>query len=231
MKVTILTLFPEMFSGPFDYSILKNARDKGLVEIVFVNIRDFGVGSHKMVDDKPYGGGVGMVMKVDVLHKAIEATKDPTLSKNEQKVVLMDADGETFHQGKARQFSKLKHLILLCGHYEGVDERIKKYIDEEISIGNFVVTGGEIPAMLITDAIVRLIPGVLREGVTDHESFSLGNEQNTQEATDNLEYPHYTRPPDYEGDVVPDVLLSGNHKDIEEWKKKQISKVKKLKQA
>lgn len=216
-----------MFQGPFDHSIVYNAREKRLVEIRFVNIRDFGIGPHRIVDDKPYGGGVGMVMKVDVLHRAIEAAKDSSLSKEEQKVVLMDADGQTFHQGKAKQFSKLKHLILLCGHYEGVDERVKQYIDDEVSIGNYVVTGGEIPAMLITDAVVRLVPEVLKAGVTDDESFSLGNEENVHKATDLLEYPHYTRPPEYEGSKVPKILLSGNHKDIQLWEKKQIQKTRK----
>jgi len=222
MKITILTLFPEMFAGPFDHSIIKNAKEKGLIDIDFVNIRDFGIGKHQMVDDTPYGGGVGMVMKVDVLHQAIEhAKKSLSLSARskskgiQQKVILMSAAGETFNQKKAIDFSKLDHLIIICGHYEGIDDRIKKYIDAEISIGDFVLTGGEIPAMLITDAVTRLIPGVLPEGATENESFSLGDGEQL------LEYPHYTKPQEYDGEFVPEILVSGNHPKIAEWKEEQ----------
>src|SRR5258708_6589303 len=178
MKITILTLFPEMFVGPFDHSIIKHAKEKGLVEIVYKNIRDFGIGKHKIVDDKPYGGGVGMVMKVDVLDTAISSVKDKKLSKQQQKVALLDPHGKQFGQTKAREYVELQHLILLCAHYEGVDERVRTLIDEEISIGDFVVTGGEIPAMLITDAVVRLLPEVLRKDSTHNESFSIPHETN-----------------------------------------------------
>lgn len=215
MKITILTLFPEMFTGPFDISILKIAKEKGLVEIAIKNIRDFGIGKHKQVDDSPYGGGIGMVMRVDVLSNAIDAVKED-LGPTEQKVILMSAKGETFTQASAKSLAKLKHLIIICGHYEGVDERIAKFIDEEISVGDFITTGGEIPAMLITDTITRLLPGVLRAGVTDHESFSLTDSESIL-----LEYPQYTNPREYEGQEVPKILLSGNHKKISEWRQEQ----------
>lgn len=216
MKISILTLFPEMFEGPFTYSILKRAQEKNLVEIAFVNIRDFGEGKHKMVDDTPYGGGVGMVMKVDVLHKAIEHTKNKKASDTfKQKVILLTASGKKFKQPLAEQFSTLDHLILICGHYEGIDDRIKHYIDEEISIGDYVLTGGELPGMLITDAVVRLIPGVLPEGAADDESFAVVDNQTV------LEYPHYTHPRSYDGHDVPEVLLSGDHAKIKSWKKQK----------
>lgn len=215
MKITILTLFPNMFDGPFRESILKHAQEKNLLEINFINIRDFGEGKHKVVDDRPYGGGVGMVMRVDILDKAIQAVKDAKLNTTEQKVVLLDARGKTFRQSVAKDFSHLKHLILLCGHYEGVDERVRDLIDETISIGDFVLTGGEIPAMLIVDSVARLIPGVLKEQATDIESFS----------TNLLEFPQYTNPREYNGIAVPDVLLSGNHKAIEKWRQEQAENI------
>jgi len=206
-----------MFQSPFDYSIIKNAKDKKKVEIEFVNIRDFGIGKHKVVDDKPYGGGHGMIIRVDVLAKAISKTigKNPPATSDVapdggQKVILLSPHGKTFNQKKARELSKLHHLILVCGRYEGVDERVKQYIDEELSIGDFVVTGGEIPAMVVTDAIVRLINGVLKEKVTDIESFSPF-----------LEYPQYTKPSIYKNQDVPSVLLSGDHEKVEKWRKKE----------
>jgi len=222
MKISILTLFPEMFDGPFTHSIVKRAQEKGLVQIELINIRDFGIGKHQIVDDTPYGGGVGMVMRVDVVHEAITQAKktfsDDTSVK--QKVVLLTASGKTFKQTLAKQFSQLDHLILICGHYEGIDDRIKHFIDEEISIGDFVLTGGELPAMLITDSVVRLISGVITEGATDDESFS-------QKGQTLLEYPHYTRPQEYQGHSVPEVLLSGNHAHIAQWREeKSMDKTK-----
>lgn len=211
MKVSILTLFPKMFQGPFEYSIVKRAQEDGKIEINFIDIRNFGVGRHKMVDDKPYGGGVGMILKVDVLKRAIDATLDTKLSKREQKIILLSASGNTYSQKQAVIFSKLKHLIIICGHYEGVDERIKKYIDKEISIGNYVLTGGEIPAMVITDSITRLIKGVLKKSATQNESFS------TDDKT--LEHPQYTRPDIFDNQKVPEILTSGDHKKIASWKK------------
>ncbi|MBI2028729.1 MAG: tRNA (guanosine(37)-N1)-methyltransferase TrmD [Candidatus Levybacteria bacterium] len=219
MKISILTLFPEMFSGPFDYSIIKRAKEKNIVNIDFVNIREFGIGRHKIVDDKPYGGGTGMILRVDVLERAILAAKENGPSGADgQKVILLGAQGKTFNQKYAESFSKLQHLILICGHYEGVDERIKNFIDEEISIGDFIVTGGEIPAMTITDAVVRLKKGVLKEGVTGSESFS-----------PLLEYPQYTRPEVFRNMSVPKVLTSGNHKEILKWREKiALQNTKKL---
>lgn len=219
MRISILTLFPEMFVGPFDHSIIKKAKEKNLITVNFVNIRDFGIGKHKIVDDKPYGGGKGMILKVDVLAKAIDDTKDPRLSKRKQKVILLDARGKTFNQKKAISLSRLEHIILVCGHYEGVDERIRRYIDAEISIGDFIVTGGEIPAMLITDAVARLT-GILKNEATQKESFSLPAGRQAPY----LEYPQYTRPPMYEKAGIPKVLLSGNHKKIEQWQKENALK-------
>lgn len=219
MKITILTLFPEMFDGPFRESIVKKAIERDFVTIQFLNIRDFGLGTHKVVDDTSYGGGAGMILRIDVLHSAIKAARDQSLQKDEEKVLLMTADGEVYNQRKAESYAKLKHLIIICGHYEGVDERVRNYIDEEVSIGDFVLTGGEIPAMLITDSVIRLIPGVLKEGVTDAESHSL-----THNGQKYLEYPLYTRPAEYEGEKVPEVLTSGDHKRIEKWRKEEALK-------
>ena len=214
MKISILTLFPEMFEGPFDYSIIKNAQEKKKVDIEFINVRDFGIGRHRVVDDKPYGGGHGMILRVDVMDAAISKAKSKNLQPFEQEVVLLTPHGKTFNQEKAKELSTLKHLILVCGRYEGIDERAKKFIDEQISIGDFVVTGGEIPAMLVTDAVVRLIAGVLKEGVTNTESFS-----------PLLEYPQYTKPNTYKNLSVPPILLGGNHEKIKEWRKKESLKI------
>ncbi len=203
-----------MFVGPFEYSIVKRAQKSGHVEINFVNIRDFGIGAHKMVDDTPYGGGIGMVMRVDVLHKAIIAAQQQASTPREkERIVLMTARGIPFKQHMAIAYAKLEHLILICGHYEGIDERIMQYIDEELSIGDFVLTGGEIAAMVITDAVARLIPGVLKPGATEHESFSLTDGKNNL-----IEYPQYTKPPVYESQTVPEILLSGDHKKIADWR-------------
>ena len=207
MKISVITLFPEMFLSPFNESIIKRAIEKKLIEIEFNNIRTFVIGKHQLVDDTPYGGGMGMVLRVDVLHKAIEKVKSEKLTTKEQKVILLTAHGKTFNQKKAKNFSKLKHLILICGHYEGFDERVKKYIDEEISIGDFVLTGGEIPAMLIIDSVSRLVEGVISKGSLDTESFSPF-----------LEYPQYTKPQEYDGLKVPNILLSGNHPKINQWR-------------
>jgi tRNA (guanine37-N1)-methyltransferase len=219
MKISVLTLFPQMFAGPTSESILKHAQEKGLVTYEFINIRDFGIGRHKIVDDTPYGGGLGMVMRVDVVHKTIEAARDKSLSKDEERVVLMTADGATYSQRVAERYSQLKHLILVCGHYEGLDERIKAFVDEEVSLGDFVLTGGEIPAMAIIDSVTRLIPRVLKEGVTESESFSLSDGSHKL-----LEFPTYTRPEEYQGMNIPDVLLSGHHTNIEAWRKAEAMK-------
>lgn len=219
MRFTVLTLFPEMFVGPFDHSIIKNALRNGIIKIDYANIRDFGEGKHKMVDDTEYGGGIGMVMKVDVLSKTIDSAKCDKKLNCKEKVILLCATGKTYVQKIAKQYSTLNHLIIICGHYEGVDERIKKYIDEEISIGDFVLTGGEIPAMLIIDSVSRLVKDVLPEGATEDESFSEIDGKTL------LEYPHYTKPQDYRNDHVPNILLSGNHPKIKEWRQQKALEV------
>lgn len=216
MRITILTLFPEMFQGPFSHSIVKRALDKKLIKINFVNIRDFGLGRHKLVDDTPYGGGKGMILRVDVLNSALEKTKTKKLSKRQQKTVLLSPQGKTFNQNIARKFAKLEHLILVCGHYEGVDARFDNFVDEKISIGDFITTGGEIPSMLIVDSVIRLVRGVLKKGVTSSESFP-----------SSLEYPQYTKPQKYKNQSVPKILISGDHKKIGEYRKKESQKMTK----
>lgn len=206
MKIDILTLFPEMFTFPFGSSIIKRAWDRKLVDINPVNIRDFSNNRHRQVDDYPYGGGAGMVIQADVIIRAVEK-----LSTSRSRVIYLTPQGQVLTQAKVKELAGQEHLILLCGHYEGIDERSQKVIDEEISLGDFVLTGGEIPAMALTDAIVRLIPGVLgtQESYTE-ESFSAGL----------LEYPHYTRPRNIDGLEVPEVLVSGNHQAIRRWRRK-----------
>ncbi|MFH0749854.1 MAG: tRNA (guanosine(37)-N1)-methyltransferase TrmD [Candidatus Gottesmanbacteria bacterium] len=214
MYITILTLFPDMFRGPFDMSIINRAIQKGVVSIKYVNIRDFATDKHKSVDDHPYGGGAGMILRVDVVSKAIDHAK--TLHPNTNtKTILMDPQGKQFSQRYVKQMATVDHLILLCGHYEGVDERIRTLVDDEFSIGDYVLTCGELPAMVIVDTVVRLLPGVLKkEGVTTNESFE-----------DNLlEYPQYTKPDIFNGLAVPDILRSGNHSKILEWQKKEAIK-------
>lgn len=211
MKITVLTLFPQMFEEPFSYSIIKRAISKKLVDIRFLNIRDFGEGMHKIVDDKPYGGGTGMIMRVDILDRALQSVKN---KQKKEKTILLTPHGKIFAQKDALKLSKLQHIVLVCGHYEGIDTRFDKFVDEKYSIGDFITTGGEIPAMLIIDSVVRLLPGVLKKGVTETESFSKY-----------LEYPQYTKPRSYKNLKVPQVLLSGNHEKIEEFKKKQSLKI------
>lgn len=204
-----------MFSGPFDYSIINRAVSQKCVSLNFINIRNFGIGKHQQVDDTAYGGGLGMVMRVDVLHKAIEHAKQNTTHKHKKhKVILLSASGAPYTQVKAENYANdFTHLILVCGHYEGIDNRILKYVDEEVSIGDFVVTGGEIPAMCIIDSVTRLLPGVLPFGATTDESFS-----NSKRL---LEYPHFTKPQEYDGEAVPDILLSGDHRKVQEWRYNQ----------
>jgi len=213
MKIDILTLFPEMFNGPFAGSMLKRAQDEGLVEINIHNLRDWSTDKHKTVDDKPFGGGPGMIIRVDIVDRALAEIKRKAKSEK-RKIILLSAKGKKYNQQKAQEFSKLKHLILIAGHYEGVDERVSEnLVDEEISIGNYVLTGGELPAMVIVDSVVRLIPNVLGNPQSlDQESFS---------PVTNTEYPQYTRPENYKGWKVPEILLSGNHKEIEKWKREQ----------
>ena len=218
MKIDIITLFPEMFVGPFAQSIVKRAIDKELVEINIRDLRAWGEGERKTVDDRPYGGGVGMILRVDIIEKAVSELKKDSQS---TKVILLDATGKKFTQNTARELSQIEHLILIAGHYEGFDHRIhERLVDEVISIGDYILTGGEIPAMVVADAIVRLIPGVLEKPeATSLESFS----------EKLLEYPQYTRPEDYRGWKVPEILLSGNHKEIEKWRKEMaLKKTKKV---
>jgi len=214
MKIDILTLFPDIFRGPFDESIIKRAQNKGIVKIKIHNLRNWTTDRHNTVDDRPYGGGTGMVLMVEPFYKAIKELKT-----KDSKVILLTPQGVTYKQDAAKRLSGLKHIILIAGHYEGYDERIReKLVDEEISIGDFVLTGGEIPVMAITDSIVRLIPGVLeKDDATVKESFS----ENL------LEYPQYTRPEEFNKWKVPAVLLSGNHAEIEKWRKeKSVDKTK-----
>jgi len=207
MQISILTLFPQMFAGPFDFSIVKRAQEKGHICIDIVNIRDFAIDNYKSVDDHPYGGGQGMILRVDIIDRALESIK------NKGRRILFDPIGVPYTQKKARELSKLEHITLVCGHYEGVDERIRSLVDESLSIGDYVLTGGELPAMVVVDSIVRLLPGVLGDDASSvDESFSEER---------NLEYPQYTRPETYKDMTVPEVLRSGNHKQIEEWKKQQ----------
>ena len=209
MKIHVLSLFPPMFEGVFGSSILKKAQDKGAVELAVTDIREFSENKHKQVDDYPYGGGAGMVLKPEPMFNAVEAITEG----RKPRVILMCPQGERFTQKKAEELAKEEDLVFLCGHYEGYDERIREHlVTDEISIGDFVLTGGELAAMTVIDAVVRLLPGVLgQEDSHIQDSFSTGL----------LEHPHYTRPADFRGMKVPDVLLSGNHAKIEEWREEQ----------
>lgn len=216
MKIDVLTLFPEFISQVYKWSIIGRACEENKVEINSINIRNFSKNKHKKVDDYPFGGGSGMVMKPEPIFDAINS-----VNTHNSRVIYLSPQGKTFDQSLANELSKETHLILLCGHYEGIDNRIiENYVDEEISIGNFVLTGGEIPAMIIIDAIVRLLPGVLR---TD-ESYKDDSHYNGL-----LEYPQYTRPREFNGYKVPDILLSGNHEKIKTWRKEEALKVTSIK--
>lgn len=214
MKVDVLTLFPEMMDGVFRSSILGKAQEKGIVNLNAVNFRDYSGNKHGTVDDTPYGGGGGMVLKPDPIFSAVEDLLSQTSAA--PRVILMCPQGETFTQQKAEELSAEEHLIFICGHYEGYDERIREHlVTDELSIGDYVLTGGELPAMVVIDSVVRLLPGVLgneTSAVTD--SFSTGL----------LEYPHYTRPAEFRGWKVPDILLSGHHANIEVWRREQALK-------
>lgn len=209
MKIDILTLFPEMFEGFINSSIIKIAIEKQHVSINTINIRDFATNKHKKVDDYPFGGGAGMVMMAEPVYLAVESIKQ----KN-SKVLLMTPQGQVYKQKMAYDFTKEEHLIIICGHYEGIDERIKEIVDMEISIGDYVLTGGEIPAMVITDSIVRLLDGVITEDSHLQDSFS----------NDLLDYPVYTRPSVFRGMEVPEVLISGHHENINKWRKEESLK-------
>ncbi|RKN86542.1 tRNA (guanosine(37)-N1)-methyltransferase TrmD [Paenibacillus ginsengarvi] len=211
MRIDVLTLFPSMFEGVFGASILGKARDKGIVSLNTVNFRDFANNKHNTVDDYPFGGGGGMVLKAEPIFGAVESLTEG--SEEVPRVILMCPQGETFTQRKAEELSAERHLIFVCGHYEGYDERIREFlITDELSIGDYVLTGGELPAMAVIDSVVRLLPGVLgneQSAVTD--SFSTGL----------LEYPQYTRPAQFRDWSIPDVLLSGHHEHIAKWRREQ----------
>ena len=210
MVFGIITLFPEIFESVFQKSIIGRAIDKKIIKVNFVSPRDFTHDRHKTVDDKPYGGGRGMVMRVDILTAALESIKPKPYS------ILLSPSGKKYTQKTATGLSTKSSVALICGHYEGVDARLDKFVDEVISIGDFVLTGGEIAAMALVDSVTRLIPGVISEGSTETESFS--------PTASLLEYPQYTRPEQFRGLKVPRVLLSGNHKEIEKWRQKEALK-------
>lgn len=214
MKFDVLTLFPEMFQA-IKQSILGRAEEKNLIQINLINIRDFSKDKHKKVDDTPYGGGAGMVMRADVVYDAYKFVQNENA-----KVIYLTPQGKKLDQKKVEELSKEKHLILLCGHYEGIDQRvIDKIVDEEISIGDYVLTGGELPAMVLIDSVSRYVEGVLSESSTNEESFSQGL----------LEYPQYTRPETFEGVKVPEILLSGHHENIKKWREEKSLENTKLK--
>ncbi|MBI4051377.1 MAG: tRNA (guanosine(37)-N1)-methyltransferase TrmD [Elusimicrobia bacterium] len=210
MRVDIVTLFPEMFDGPFNCSILKKAQERGILEVSFVNPRDFAVDSHRTVDDRPYGGGKGMLMKAEPLFRAVRSVK-----KRGSFVVYFSPRGKRLNQALAKRLSRKRHMILVCGHYEGVDERFLKEVDLSVSMGDYILTGGEIPAMATLDAVGRLLPGVLDKTATAEESFADGF----------LEFPQYTRPRIWKGMEVPSLLLSGNHERIAQWKMNKRIKI------
>lgn len=232
MRIDIFTIFPGMFDGPFRESIIKRAIDTGIVEINLHNIRDYSTDKHKTVDDYPYGGGPGMVMKPEPVFRAVEsviresASVEPNILDGtpgelvapesrpgpRPHIILLTPQGDIFRQRRAQALSECQWLMLICGHYEGVDERVREHLaDEEISIGDYVLTGGELPAMVLADAVVRLIPGVVEAGSIMEESHTFGL----------LEYPQYTRPADFRGYKVPDILLSGNHGEVDRWRRRQ----------
>lgn len=210
IRFDILTLFPEMIEGIISSSILKRAIEKKIVEINIINFRDFSTNKHSTVDDYAYGGGAGMLISVEPIHLAMMTI--PGIEKAHK--ILTSPSGKVFNQGKAEILSKVDHIVIICGHYEGIDARILEYVDEEISIGDYVLTGGEIPACLLVDAISRLVPGVISEDSIVGESFTMGL----------LEYPQYTRPAIYDNKKVPDILLSGHHANIKKWQRYEALK-------
>jgi tRNA (guanine37-N1)-methyltransferase len=217
MRIDILTLFPQLFEAPFGFGIFKRAIDNGLVQINPVNIRDYTHDKHHTTDDYPYGGGAGMVMKPEPIFEAVEDIKEKLEDKGKDlPVILLTPQGRLFSHKIAQELAQHRHIILICGHYEGVDERVIEHLaTDAISIGDYVLTGGELPAMVVADAVLRLVPGVL------------GSEESPLDdshATGLLEYPQYTRPPEYRGWQVPEILLSGNHAQIAKWRREQIIK-------
>ena len=208
MKIDVLTLFPAMFAGPLDESIIKRARDAGLLDLKIHNLRDYAHDRHKTVDDRPFGGGPGMLLKPEPIFEAVEALK-----RERTRVILVSPSGRPFNQAIARELAELDDLLMISGHYEGFDERVREQLaQDELSIGDYVLTNGALPVMVIIDAVTRLLPGVLGDDESAHEeSFSHGL----------LEYPQYTRPATFRGMSVPEVLLSGNHAEIAKWRAEQ----------
>lgn len=209
MKIDILTLFPEMFTGFLTTSIIKRSLEKGLVTVNLHDFREFSKDKHKHVDDYPYGGGQGMVLMCEPIVEYLKS-----IASDESFIILMSPQGVTLNHGVAVDLSKKKHLIIICGHYEGFDERIRDYVDMELSIGDYVLTGGELGSMVVSDAVIRLLDGAIRQASHQDDSFSQGL----------LEYPQYTRPASYDGNDVPEVLMSGHHENIRKWRKYQALK-------
>jgi tRNA (guanine37-N1)-methyltransferase len=210
LRIDLVTIFPEMFDGVINTSIVKRGREKGLLDIRPIDLREYTTDRHRSTDDTPFGGGAGMVMKPEPLFRCVEALSDGS---PEMRVILTSPAGETYTQAKARELAGCRHLVVLCGRYEGIDERVRtRLVTDEISIGDYVLTGGEIPAMVILDSVARLVPGVLgRDESYEEESFSEGL----------LEYPHYTRPGDFRGDSIPEILVGGHHEMIRLWRRKE----------
>lgn len=216
MKISIITLFPKVFEPLIKASMLAKAQELGKLKVNVINLRDFGLGSHRQVDDRVYGGGVGMILRVEPIDAALNS-----LGKGRK--ILLTPQGIPLTQEKVANLAKEKHFILVCGKYEGVDERVRQLIDEEISVGDYILSGGEIPAMVILDSVSRLLPGVLEKKATENESFTK-TDINKEKTTLLLEPPQYTRPETYKGKAVPDILLSGNHQKIAEWRSKEAIK-------
>jgi tRNA (guanine37-N1)-methyltransferase len=213
VRVDILTIFPEMLRSPLEHSILKRAQEFGKLNVRLIDIRAFSTDRHRTVDDMPYGGGAGMVMKPEPIFRAVEQLATDGDDAGPGRIILMTPQGEPFSQERARELAQEDHLVFLCGRYEGVDERVREHlVTDELSIGDYVLTGGELPALVVLDAVARLIPGVL------------GDEESPKQDSftdDLLEYPHYTRPADFRGWTVPDVLLSGHHEEVDRWRRRQ----------
>ena len=206
LEIEVVTLFPAMIEGPLAASIPGRIQERGLVQIRTHDLREWGIGRHRSVDDAPYGGGAGMVMRPEPIAAALEAFR-----RQDSVAILLDPGGETFNQGRAHELASQSHLILVCPRYEGVDERIRALVDLELSIGDYVLTGGELPALVVIDAVIRLLPGAIDDASTDEESFADGL----------LEYPHYTRPPSFAGKDVPPILVSGDHGAVRRWRLQQ----------
>ena len=238
MRFDLITIFPKFFAGPLEHGIVRRAREAGLIEVRVQDLREFTKDRHRTVDDRPFGGGEGMVLKPEPLFEAVESllgsnvgdVTSQSIREPDTAIVLMSAAGKLFHQETARRYSQLKHIVLICGRYEGVDERVAEHLaTEEISIGDFVLSGGELPALLVVDAVTRLIPGALgNEASSQNESFSTSLSSASlplaanQSAAANgilLDYPHYTRPAEYRGWKVPEILIGGNHAEVAKWRR------------